>query len=287
MTGSKAAAVTRYALGFAAFLAVTALTGSKVNVRSASAPRTQVDLPAITTSLCPGMEVVSERLVAGSTVEVIMRNGYGKDITAVVARIGTDTTERTDYIGAELEKDQKISPGGTDRFLFDRQPVVIKAVLFADMTFDGDASFLAGLLEVRRGIKVQLARFNRELRKLNKLDGPEFIAGAEKLKKFAVSLPVQGDDASAPESSDVLRGLSHGREWILCQVGKWEAALETDRIHSYFTRDGQKITETHTPEEILRSKSNYAEARFGSYEQRLRTGTSDLGPSLSEAVRPK
>src|ERR1051326_3021623 len=87
------------------------------------------------------LEIIQANLLGPGTVQVIMRNGYKKDITAIVTAVGKDITVQRDYIYAELEPNQKLSAGASDVFLFNPQPgedIVIKSVLFSDMTIEGD-----------------------------------------------------------------------------------------------------------------------------------------------------
>src|SRR5215813_8392732 len=69
-------------------------------------------------SLVPHLEIISTKMVGPHVLEVMMRNGYQKDITAVVAFRGDDRYSRRDYLFAEVEQDQKLSPGATDRFVY-------------------------------------------------------------------------------------------------------------------------------------------------------------------------
>src|SRR5215813_5198939 len=69
-------------------------------------------------SLVSHLEIVSTKMLGPNVLEVMMRNGYQKDLTAVVAFKGPDSYSRRDYIFAEMEQDQNLSPGATDRFVY-------------------------------------------------------------------------------------------------------------------------------------------------------------------------
>src|SRR5213075_3215563 len=58
-------------------------------------------------SLVSKLEIVRSKMIGPNTLQVMMRNGYQKDITAVVASMGDEKTIRRDYVYAELERDQK------------------------------------------------------------------------------------------------------------------------------------------------------------------------------------
>src|SRR6185503_8589394 len=119
------------------------------------------------------LEIIQTAMLGPNALQVIMKNGYSKDITAVVAAFGDEKVTRVDYIFAELEERQKLSPGATDEFSYtidskEEENIVITAVLFSDMTREGDFKAIRDVLDKRLGVKIQLARFNSYLEKLSK-----------------------------------------------------------------------------------------------------------------------
>lgn len=170
-------------------------------------------------SLVSELEIVQSKMIGPNTLQVIMRNGYQKDITAVVASIGDEKTIRRDYVYAELERDQKLSPGAADEFLYsidssDEENIDITSVLFSDMTREGDHKAAKSVLDKRRGVKIQLSRFNGHLEQLNKLDYRRLQTEFQNVREFAEHLAIKTDD-DAPMSEALEFGLKHGRALIL------------------------------------------------------------------------
>jgi hypothetical protein len=184
-------------------------------------------------SLVSNLEIVQSKMIGPNTLQVIMRNGYKKDITAVVASIGPEKVSRRDYIYSELEQDQKLSPGAADEFLYtidspEEENVVITAVLFSDMTRDGDHKAVRIVLDKRRGVKIQLARFNAHLENLNKLDYRRLPAEFRNVREFAEKLPIKTDDG-APISDALEFGLKHGKALILRYLSEMNNLLGDEK----------------------------------------------------------
>ena len=69
-------------------------------------------------SLLPKLEITEVKPVSADTVRFVVRNGYDKDITAVITTLGPGRVIRRDYITAELDKYQKLASGASDDFLY-------------------------------------------------------------------------------------------------------------------------------------------------------------------------
>lgn len=176
------------------------------------------------------LEIIEMKMLGPHVLQVIMKNGYSKDITAVVASIGDYETNRVDYIYAEGEEYQKLSPGATDDFLYgidskEEENIVIKAVLFSDMTIDGDPREVNKVLERRLGVKIQLARFNSHLEKLNRVDHTQVQIELQKLRQFAENLPIK-PDGDLRMSQGLEFGLRTGREFILRSLSIMNSELK-------------------------------------------------------------
>ena len=147
------------------------------------------------------LEIIQTAMLGPNVLQVIMKNGCSKDITAVVASIEDHKTTRRDYIYAEMEQDQKLSPGATDEFSYgidssEDENIVIKAVLFSDMTREGDFREIRNVLERRLGVRIQLARFNSHLESLSQVDSKRIKTEFQQLRQFAENLPIKTDSNS-------------------------------------------------------------------------------------------
>jgi hypothetical protein len=108
--------------------------------------------------------------------------------------------------------------------------ISILAVVFDDRTYRGEFQWAKGILDDRRGQKIQLKRINRFLAEaLKKQDGDEF-ATLEMLKAQISMLPVDEDEGSA-----VRGGLSQAKKTALFLLGELEqwhqagATLQSER----------------------------------------------------------
>lgn len=225
------------------------------------------------------LEIVSlKHLSDGLVVEVTMKNGFEKDITAVGAlseSAGVKQSFRTDYVVAEVEAFQKLAPGATDQFLyspsrrFEVPPeIIVSAVVFGDGTSKGDKSLIDDILDKRAGMRTQLNRINPYLQRLGKVKSSGLRAELLKVKSIAEALSCDTTDG-APMSDEVAYGLRHGREFILSYLSKLETALENDRVHTYYESDGTPQTRRRTGEEIFRSYFPRVEENFKRLASRL------------------
>src|ERR1041384_513451 len=64
------------------------------------------------------LEIIQIKRHPNDVLEVIIKNGYPKNITAIAASTEAGQTFNTDYIYAESEINQRLAPGATDMFLF-------------------------------------------------------------------------------------------------------------------------------------------------------------------------
>ncbi len=178
------------------------------------------------------LEIIQTAMLGPNVLQVIMKNGYAKDITAVVTYIGDHKTSRTDYIYAELEHRQKLSPGATDEFSYgitssEDENIVIKAVLFSDMTREGDFRAIRSVLDRRLGAKIQLARFNSHLENLSQVDSNRIQTEFQNVRQFAENLPIK-TDSNSPMSTALEFGLNEGKDLILLYLWKLNNTLAED-----------------------------------------------------------
>ncbi|HXU37353.1 MAG TPA: hypothetical protein VN937_13410 [Blastocatellia bacterium] len=159
--------------------------------------------------------------VGGRRVELSLRNGYDKNITAWAVSVN-GLLNTMDFVYSEGEDRIGIIPEAiyTTTFGFvqnhqgvaARQDLDIKvlAVVFADKSGDGDQQLVAGLLDWRRKSKERLTRIvallDRDLNSLRTIDDTAFNGVKSRLSSLAV--PSHGPN----ERDDVLRWLGehHG-----------------------------------------------------------------------------
>lgn len=224
-------------------------------------------------SVLPKLEILSITSIAPGTVEYLVRNGYDKDITAVVTRLSDSarTTHfmRRDYIYAGLEERQKLPAGKTDNFFYSPDPpgkeIVIVGVLFSDLTREGALDQIEGLLEVRRGVKMQLARINPQTQRLSATSESLMEDRVQRLRQLIENLPIQADDG-LPMSSDLEHGLRTGQTFLLSDLSKVEKELRSE-TQVFYSRDGEAITENGQVR--FRRQAKWFEDYFKSMERRL------------------
>lgn len=203
------------------------------------------------------LEIAEVKHHPNDVVEVTMRNGYRKDITAIAASAGDIQSFHTDYIYAESEANQKLAPGASDMFLYAPSralgllpEIVVSAVVFSDGTSNGDPSEIAYILDKRHGMKIQLNRINPYLKSLGKAKGALIRPQLRNLKVIAEGLPANKGDGS-PMSSGLEVGLAHGRAFILKYLSRLESVIENERIESFY-QNGMIQTVRHSGEEDFR-----------------------------------
>jgi len=235
---------------------------SAVRVGSSTASvGSQLDIKA--RSLFPKLLVTSVTQVDPRTVRVWFRNDYDKDITAIVFSLGPGSTIRRDYLVAEAEEQQRLGPGATDDLLYTvealTKEIVAVAVLFSDMTREGDKGEIKGVLDTRRGMKIQFARFNPELEKLAVTEPSLMMKELGRLEELAASLPIEADDGSSM-SNDLEHGLRNGQRLILSNLSKLEAESRDERVETFYARDGSPLTtrrEARVEEKLKRIKKDF------------------------------
>lgn len=258
-----------YVLGFFCVCMFVALSSFKFGAFGANASKKQIN--PIVRSLFPELEITEVKQLGEYTLQVIVRNGYKKDITAVVASVGPYSAEkykivRADYIAAELEKDQKLSSGASDMFLFDLGgEIVIRAVVFADRTSEGDHRQIKEVFDKRLGRKIQLARINPHLERLGKADGPLIRTEIQRVRQIAENLPIEQEGMS----EGLEYGLRDGRADILIYLSKMETELENEKVEVIYDRANQPMTIVHGGEVGFREMAARFEKHFKSLEHRL------------------
>jgi len=156
------------------------------------------------------------------------RNTSGKVITAYVMAVCDEPESSADYtIGdhpiqpeAVVEINTPVQAVGNMCSTKGTPPTItILAVVFEDRTTAGEFSWAKGILDDRRGNKIQLKRINRLLRAAQKWPDADQPAAIERLKAEVEALPL--DEAETPT---VRSGQSDAKQrtlYLLDQLKQW------------------------------------------------------------------
>jgi hypothetical protein len=257
-------AITLFILGFCTFVQLN----SNNNLASISSKSLPIGVKNLTSKL----EVVETKQLSEHSIQLKIRNGYDKDITAIIAAIGDKQFFRRDYIYAEIEQYQKLATGEIDDFVYTSNLIagaelVIKAVLFRDMTKEGDESDIQPVVDKRLGMKIQLSRFKSFLDQFGKEDSSFNNTRFNELKSIAESLPIKKDDSSHMSTALEL-GLRHGREFILTQLSSLQTALENNKAEIYYQGE-QRLTKSQNGFENFQSRLQRIKQDHASLLKRL------------------
>jgi hypothetical protein len=217
-----------------------------------------------------GLRIEQITRLGPGTIQVIIKNEYSKDITAVAASSSRGTDFRRNYISAESEKNQKLSPGASDDFSYNANPgenVVITAVLFSDMSFEGDRAAVKGIVDTRKGMKVQLNRIFPYLEALSKEHPTGVKTTLNRIKQIAETLPLEKDDKTAMPQ-DFEYGLRDGRAFVSQNLSIIEAEMESRKPIRY-VENGQLVTVTPDAYEIFRKRFDRLYSYLKDLEHRL------------------
>jgi hypothetical protein len=157
-----------------------------------------------------------------------MKNISQKAITAYGIAVCEVPTSSTDFtIG-----DTKIEPGGfveiitpvrtlSDNCKSTTKPNIrVLAVVFDDKSTDGEYGWALGILEDRRGHKIQLKRINRLLTVALKWRDKDKPIALERLKTEIAALPI--DDDKSPAVRGGLEGAKQRVLFFLDELEKWQ-----------------------------------------------------------------
>ena len=169
-----------------------------------------------------------------------MQNASQKAITAYVNAVCDFPESSTDYTLG----DQSIEPGKvveittpveavSDHCSSARtQPTItILAVIFDDRTTAGEYQWAKGVLDNRRGKRIQLKRINSVLKKALKWPDANEPAAIERLKAAIGSLPVDEEEAPAVRSG--LSGAKQRELYLLDELKLWhQSSLTAESVHN-------------------------------------------------------
>jgi hypothetical protein len=113
----------------------------------------------------------------------------------------------------------------------DQPTVTILFVIFADQTWAGEFQWAKGMLDDRRGNKIQLKRINRLLAKALKWEDAGQPSAIERLKDEIAALPV--DEEEAPAVRGGLSGAKQVALYLLEELEKWhQISLTTQSLEN-------------------------------------------------------
>ncbi len=154
-----------------------------------------------------------------------MRNNSKKSITAYAVSLCNTPLFSTDYsigdnsIGTGQTFEIRVPIQAVSNNCGDiAQPIItFLAVVYDDRTTEGDFGWAKGILDNRRGEKIQLKRINRLLTHAGNWTDADKPAAIERLKSEIAALPV--DEGELPS---VRGGLASARDRILYLIGELE-----------------------------------------------------------------
>ncbi len=209
-------------------------------VLSSSARRRQQEmrLPTVTDSTGAFRLISLEKIDHNFVMRV--QNTSQKAITAYVNAVCDFPESSADYTLG----DQSIEPGAVVEIttpaeavsdhcgsMITRPTITILAVVFDDRTTAGEYQWAKGILDERRGNKIQLKRINSLLRKAQKWPDANEPAAIEKLKAEIALLPV--DEGEAPAVRGGLSGAKQRASYLLDELKQWHhSTLTAESAHN-------------------------------------------------------
>jgi hypothetical protein len=114
--------------------------------------------------------------------------------------------------------------------------ITFLAVIFEDKTYAGEFQWAKGMLDNRRGLKIQLKRINALLAKASKWPDVEKAVAIERLSNQIASLPIDEGEGSAVQG-----GLSSAQQralFLLDELKKWQQqSLTTQSLENIPVRE--------------------------------------------------
>lgn len=194
-----------------------------IRVWALQAPQAHGFEPRIVNKTSSLQIVSSKKITLGQVdvLELILKNGSNKNITAIAFALGTDGVSTTiDYAFSE----DLLTPGNTvvqniplsgleaaaAKYSSPEADVTVSAVYFEDHTGDGDSKYLNKIREKYFGIKDQMRRILALLRKALESSSQQRTDPLAEIEAQA-SLLINEDDRTTL-SSDFRKGLRQARQ---------------------------------------------------------------------------
>jgi hypothetical protein len=211
-----------FVLPFSAFLAVDSISTKTSAVRTIQNPTIQV------ATLAQNIEAVAVK-ENESGVQLSLRNGYDKPITAFVVSPGGSHFIITEFIGT----DKLIAPGASyvqeytlptqvdkpNQTSIREHVITVLAVVFEDKTGEGNTNIIKGILDKRSAEKLQIDRILPLLTGLLRASEENVRGSLETARVRLGELPEKKEET---DSSDVRSGLHNVKERALRQINELE-----------------------------------------------------------------
>jgi hypothetical protein len=226
-------------------------------VLSSSATRGQqgVSFPIVKDNSGSFSLISQERI--DSTFVTWMQNSSNKVITAYAMALcdvpwsSTDRTIGDDFIEPGEVVEITTSIRGVAHMCgstITQPTVTILAVVFDDRTYAGEFRWAKGILDDRRGNKIQLKRINRLLANALKWSDVDTPASIERLKDKVASLPV--DEGETPAVRSGLSGAKQRALYLLDELKRWHKDSLTSQSRRSIRIQGELAGIDSLPEGI-------------------------------------
>jgi len=162
-------------------------------------------------------------------VELTLRNDYDRPISAFVIT----PSAGSHYIIVNLRGGEPISPGGThiQRLVTPDAVLTISAVVFNDLTGDGEPKFIEEIVEEHKGEVLQRHRIHELLKPV--LDAPDFDIAHElaAARELIAALPetISGKTPDTDRGRWFSDGLRNAKTAELREIDSWQS---THTLHS-------------------------------------------------------
>lgn len=209
------------------------LLSTAVLSSSGSRGRQEVGFPIVKDNT-GSFSLVSQEKIDGELFVTYLQNTSKRVITAYGTALcdvpwgSTDYTLGDDVIEPGEVFDISISTRGITHMCgsaITQPTITILAVIFDDRTYAGEFQWAKGMLDDRRGHKIQLKRINRVLAKALKSPDANQPAALERLKSEIAALPV--DEGEPPAVRGGLSGAKQRALYHLDELSRWHKSSLT------------------------------------------------------------
>jgi|GEM_PF-2417127 len=216
----------------------TILLSAAVLTSSARRSKQEVSLPAVKDNTGSFRLISLERIDHQFVMRV--QNASDKAITAYVKAVCDFPESSADYtLGDQsIEPGQVVEIATAAEAVSDHcgsaktQPTItILAVVFDDRTTAGEYQWAKGVLDDRRGERIQLKRINSLLKKALKWPDANEPAALERLNVAIASLPVDEDEVPSVRSG--LAGAKQRELYLLDELKQWhQSSLTAESVQN-------------------------------------------------------
>ena len=216
----------------------TVLLSSAILSSSARRAQQEVSLPTVKDNTGSFRLISLERIDHQFVMRV--QNASDKAITAYVKSVCDFPESSADYTLGDhsIERGDVVEISTPVQAVSDNcgvgitpPTITILAVVFGDRTTAGEYQWAKGILDDRRGERMQLKRINSLLKKALKWPDANEPAALERLKAAIASIPVDEDEAPAVRSG--LAGAKQRELYLLDELKQWhQSSLTAESVHN-------------------------------------------------------